>query len=178
MLYLKDMRMLFVLSTCLTVALSAKEPASPPLIPASHPYRHNSMRKSVHEQGATQYWIFEPTQPKPAKAPLVLFFHGYTAMNPATYHAWIEHLTRNGNIVIYPRYQSGFLTPPNQFLPNCITSVRDAMTVLLENDHVQPDTRHVSAVGHSAGGLLAIGYSAQAEKENLPSWQCSLEAAP
>ena len=49
--------------------------------------------------------------------PVVVFVHGLFATDPDTYGAWIRHLVRDGNVVIYPAYQ-GALTPPAAFLAN------------------------------------------------------------
>ncbi|MEZ4892408.1 MAG: hypothetical protein R2778_05270 [Saprospiraceae bacterium] len=54
---------------------------------------------------ADGYWLFEPADPKPDSAEVVVFLHGYGAYNPMAYGKWIKHLVAKGNIVIYPRYQ-------------------------------------------------------------------------
>ena len=61
---------------------------------------------------------------------MVVFNHGWFAVNPGVYGAWIEHLVRSGRIVISPRYQRDWSTPPADFLPNALAAVRDALDVL------------------------------------------------
>lgn len=58
------------------------------------------------------YWLFEPTAPRGGGAdgvadvlPVVVFLHGFTAVDPARYRLWIDHLVQRGAIVIYPEYQ-------------------------------------------------------------------------
>ena len=74
--------------------------------PAAEPvYPHRAIRRTEFGSGVKSYWIFEPADPKPAIAPVVVFHHGWLAVNPGIYGAWIDHLTRRGAIVVYPRYQ-------------------------------------------------------------------------
>ena len=61
---------------------------------------------------------------------MVVFLHGWFAVNPGFYGAWIDHLVRDGNIVIFPRYQNDVGTMPQDFLPNALAAIRDALGVL------------------------------------------------
>ena len=162
--------------------VASGEPARPPEQPKAGPggaeYRHESMRRSLHGEGGREYWLFEPQEPAPTKAPLIIFLHGFTVMEPHGYLGWIEHLVRRGNIVIYPRYQGGLLTPPAEFHPNTIAAVKSAMSTLEEQGRVRVDLERVATVGHSAGGVLAIRYSAMAEKEGLPVPKAAVVVQP
>ena len=132
-------------------------------------YPHKSLRKSSHGRGGQAYWLFEPTEPTPEKAPVVVFFHGWLATNPGVYGAWIDHLTRSGRIVIAPRYQKDWSTPPERFLPNSLAAIHDALDVLTTAEgRVRPDLTKFALLGHSAGGNLAAQVAAVAELENLP----------
>jgi pimeloyl-ACP methyl ester carboxylesterase len=94
---------------------------------------------------------------------VVVFLHGWFAVNPAFYGAWIDHLVRSGRTVIFPRYQNDVGTLPRDFLPNAVAAVRDALGVLeTGTQHVGPDLRRVALVGHSAGGNLAAQIAAVA----------------
>ena len=43
-----------------------------------------------------QYWLFEPTAPRPTKpSPVIVLLHGWGGMSPYSYGAWIEHLVGN-----------------------------------------------------------------------------------
>ena len=94
--------------------------------------------------------------------PVVLFLHGWGATEPRFYRGWVEHLAREGNAVIYPRYQDSVAEPPTQVLGNALVGVRIALGELDED----PDSLVVA--GHSAGGALAADYAAIARRTGLP----------
>lgn len=152
----------------LVVMLSA---APVPILAADPPpkYPHKSVRRIELGEGPRSYWLFEPADPTPEKAPVVVFNHGWFAVNPGVYGAWIEHLVRNGRIVIAPRYQRDWSTPPANFLPNSLVAVRDALDVLATSPaHVRPDRNKFAIIGHSAGGNLAVQMAAVAAEADLP----------
>lgn len=123
-----------------------------------------------YNSGDLEYWIFEPGDHAPESAPVVIFLHGWSAINPVVYRGWIDHIVRRGNIVIYPRYQATLETKPYQFAPNAIAAVKDALKKLeQEPNHVRPEAGKVAVVGHSAGGLMAANLAALAQKSGLPA---------
>ncbi len=94
---------------------------------------------------------------------MVVFLHGWFAVNPGFYGAWIDHLVRNGRIVIFPRYQNDVGTMPQEFLPNVVAALNDALGALhVGVDHVRPDLTRFALIGHSAGGNLAAQIAALA----------------
>ncbi len=141
-------------------ALAAEPPPS---------YPHKSVRRVELGEGPRSYWLFEPADPSPESAPVIVFNHGWFAVNPGVYGAWIEHLVRKGRIVIAPRYQRDWSTPPANFLPNGLVAVRDALDVLASSPaHVRPDRTKFAIMGHSAGGNLAAQMAAVAAEADLP----------
>jgi hypothetical protein len=159
-----------LLPPALLMAVSAAplSPRQPNAGPGGAEYRHAQVFETTHGQGGQQYWLFEPMEPAVAKAPLVIFLHGYSAMEPYAYRGWIEHLVRRGNIVVYPRYQETLLTPPGEYHPNTLVAVRAALRTLATKGRTAPDSGRVGVVGHSAGAIGAIHYTAVAKKEGLP----------
>jgi pimeloyl-ACP methyl ester carboxylesterase len=159
------------------------DPARPPAQPDSGPggkqYLHNRVTRNRYGTGGQEYWIFEPDAPKPRTAPVVVFLHGWGGMNPMYYGAWLDHLVKRGNIVIYPRYQAGLLTPVKDFSPNTITALRNAVQRLqTETGHVRPDLTRFAAVGHSMGGLLAANVAALAGESRLPQVRAVMSVEP
>jgi acetyl esterase/lipase len=143
------------------------------------PYPHKAIKRQEFGRGARSYWLFEPAEPTPAVAPVVVFHHGWYAYNPAAYGAWIEHLVRGGHTVIFPRYQADRLTPPADFLANALAAVRDALDVLETSPvHVRPDRRRFALIGHSAGGNLSAQMAAVAGENGLPPPRAVVAAMP
>ncbi len=127
--------------------------------------KHSGVRRFEIGQGPRSYWLFEPDGPRPDSAPVLVFLHGWFSVNPAFYGAWIDHLVRDGNVVIFPRYQNDVGTMPKDFLPNAMAAIHDAIGVLSIGSergvpHVRPDTRRFALIGHSAGANLAAQVAA------------------
>ncbi|MDR3639364.1 MAG: alpha/beta hydrolase fold domain-containing protein [Isosphaeraceae bacterium] len=151
-----------------------------PPSPVSEPiYPHRTVKRVEIGSGARSYWLFEPADPKPERAPVVVFNHGWFAVNPGVYGAWIEHLVRSGRIVIFPRYQNDVATKPVEFLDNALAAIRDAFVVLETSPkHVKPDRSRFALVGHSAGGNLAAQLAAVAVDHGLPEPRAVLAMMP
>src|SRR5688572_29134181 len=164
---------LFLTIVLFSLPLFAAQRATPPAQPATGPggkqYAHTRVIKNRYGAGSEEYWIFEPDTPKPATAPVVVFLHGWGGMNPLYYGAWLDHLVKRGNIVIYPRYQATLLTPIREFTPSTLAAIKDAVKRLQnECGHIKPDLNKFAVVGHSVGGLLAASVAALAEESKLP----------
>ncbi len=164
---------LFLILLFFLPLISAAQTVTPPSQPATGPggkqYVHARVTKNRYGKGAQEYWIFEPDEPKPASAPVVVFLHGWGGMNPLYYGAWIDHLVKRGNIVIYPRYQASLLTSIHDFTPNTLAAIKEALERLrTEPGHVKADVTKFATVGHSVGGLLAANVAALASESGLP----------
>ena len=156
----------------MAVSARAAEGVSPPDQALNGPggaaYTYGGKKVLSYGEGDTQYWLFEPINPTPKSCPVIIFNHGWSAMEPAPYDGWIEHLVRRGNIVIYPRYQADLLVKGDAFVNNAAAAVKDALTKLAQPGHVKAQTDKVAAVGHSAGGLVAAGLAVVAQSKGLP----------
>lgn len=172
---------LTVIFSSLTIvsSQSATPPAQPQTGPGGKQYLHAGVIKNRYGKGAEEYWIFEPDSPRPRTAPVIVFLHGWGGMNPLYYGAWLDHLVKRGNIVIYPRYQANLLTPITQFTPNALAAIKDALNRLqTEQGHVRPDLNKFAAVGHSVGGLLAASVAALADESRLPRVRAVMSVEP
>jgi acetyl esterase/lipase len=110
---------------------------------------------------------------------VIVFLHGWGGTNPLYYGAWIDHLVKRGNIVVFPRYQSSVLTPRAHFIPNTLEAVKDALERLQkEPRHVRPELNKVAAVGHSLGGVLAASVAALAAESGLPPMKAVMAIEP
>jgi len=151
------------------VASAATPPKQATSGPGGDDVAHAEMTVELRGTGAQAYWLFEPAKPTPTHAPLIVFNHGWAAVDPSLYKGWVDHLVERGNIVIYPVYQDSVLTPATQFTPNAIVAVRDAIRTL-ENTpgHVRPDLDRFAIVGHSMGADVSANMAALWKTAGLP----------
>lgn len=158
---------------------TATPPSQPQTGPGGKQYVHANVIKNRYGKGGQEYWIFEPDSPKPRTAPVIVFLHGWGGMNPMYYGAWLDHLVKRGNVVIYPRYQGSLLTPIRDFTPNTLHAVRDAIERLkTEPGHARADFSKFATVGHSLGGVLAANVAAMASEEKLPRVSAVMSVEP
>jgi dienelactone hydrolase len=151
------------------------------LIAGEPSYPHGTFRASELGQGPLSYWLFEPADPAPEQAPVIVFLHGWLATNPALYGAWIEHLARRGSIVVFPRYYTDGTTHPAEYVPNARAAIRDALDVLRSAPgRVRPDLERFALIGHSAGGNLAALLAAASSRPSagLPKPRAVLAVLP
>lgn len=158
---------------------NAVPPSQPQSGPGGKQYLHSGVTKNRYGTGGKEYWIFEPDSPRPSSAPVIVFLHGWGGMNPLYYGAWLDHLVKRGNIVIYPRYQATLLTGIGEFMPNTLHAVKDALNRLKdEPGHVPADFSKFAAVGHSLGGVLAANLAALASESGLPRVSAVMAVEP
>jgi pimeloyl-ACP methyl ester carboxylesterase len=174
-----------VIALLLAVSFSsshAQTAPRPPEQPAAGPggsdYRYAGVSKTLYGEGATSYWLYEPRDPTPVSAPVVIFLHGWSGVNPEVYEAWIHHLVRKHRIVVYPVYQQVGQTPASQTMRNAIIALQAAFTELTRPGHVQPETDKVAVVGHSFGGMMAANYAVVAHDNNLPAPKAVMSVEP
>ena len=177
------------LNLALLLSLSAQTlpqiptpPPQPETGPGGKQASHAAVIKNRYEQGGKEYWIYEPDKPKPARAPVVIFLHGWGGTNPLYYGAWIDHIVKRGNIVVFPRYQSSILTRREDFIPNTLDAIKAALKRLQAEcphaDHVCPDLDRVATVGHSLGGVLSASVAAVARESGLPRVRAVMSVEP
>lgn len=110
--------------------------------------------------GARGAWVLRRDGER--EDPVVLFIHGWTAVDPELYGPWLTHLVRSGSTVVYPVYQDlPFLAPAVAF-GGVVAGVRSA----IEEADLPRDDWVVA--GHSAGGAMSADYAASARKLGLP----------
>lgn len=160
-------------------AQDAPYPGQPLTGPGGATYIHKKVAFSDAATYADGYWLFEPADPRPESAEVVVFMHGYGAYNPMAYGKWIKHLVAKGNIVIYPRYQKNLLTPRAEAFPaNAAKGILDALEVLKTGDHVRLRTDKIVFIGHSYGGVISANLAVNYEKYGLPKPTAMLLCEP
>jgi pimeloyl-ACP methyl ester carboxylesterase len=125
----------------LALALPAASPGTAPEPRMLGPYG----------KGADAYWLWKA---HPAPRTVVVFEHGLdeSELNPWNHIAWIEHLVRQGNDVIYPRYET---SPAGS--PALLHSLIGIHTALVRLGRPQVP---LVVVGYSRGGRLAVELAA------------------
>jgi len=149
-------------------------PSQPTSGPGSSDYPHASFSELKLGTGAAEYYLFEPADPKPASAPVIVFFHGFGVPRAETYMAWITHMVRKGHSVISPFYQTDNNPPASAYVDNAIIAIRSGFDALSSRDHVRPELDHVAFVGHSLGSVISANVAARAAAEGLPVPRCVL----
>jgi acetyl esterase/lipase len=142
-------------------------PGQPSSGPGSSDYSHAAYQVSRGGAGADRFWLFTPDQPRPTSAPLLVFLHGWGATEPSIYGAWIKHLVRRGNIVLFPRYQASLRDLPKQMTGHAVNAIRSGID-RLQTGPVRPDLTRVAFVGHSLGAIMSANIAGRAERYDVP----------
>lgn len=163
-----SMRTTIAVMTCLAACAGSdvgdtdsRQPEQPRSGPGGSNYPHGDWRVSSGGQGVYAWYAFEPIDPAPATAPLAIIMHGYGEYGGyEQMYELIRHTVRSGNVVIYPRWQTGLASPclgPFDVEP-CLTSARvgiyDALDFLAGEGHVHPQLDRTSYFGFSFGGII------------------------
>ncbi|MBA2347274.1 MAG: alpha/beta hydrolase fold domain-containing protein, partial [Solirubrobacterales bacterium] len=121
-------------------------------------------------EGSQGAWVFRHKGAR--EDPVLLFLHGWTAVNPELYGPWLTHLVREGSTVVYPVYQDAPFLAPDLAFDGVVAGVRAA----LEEEEL-PRAGWVVA-GHSAGGAMSADYAASAKRLRLPPARAIFSAYP
>lgn len=173
--------------------LAAQEitgPEQSPGWPGGRDYAYDEVVGEHHGEQPTGYWLFEPVvdAAEEAERPphtVVLLLHGYTATDPLYLRAWIDHIVRQGRVVIFPDYQ---VDDPLGELPLAYTgNMIDGVTAALAEleggdheggDHVETRLDDLAVAGYSMGGVLALNYAAMADALGLPVPTVAMAVTP
>jgi pimeloyl-ACP methyl ester carboxylesterase len=160
-------------------AAAQSPPGQPSAGPGGSDYPYAGYTVTTNGSGNLQYWVYQPANPKPASAPLIVFNHGYAAMEPTYYLAWLEHLVRRGNVVVYPRYQASLITRPATYTANAITAVKNAISWLqASSTRVQPQLSRFAIAGHSYGGVVTMNMAHRWQSSGLPQPRALMPTEP
>jgi acetyl esterase/lipase len=129
---------------------------------------HQSVGHLAIGTASSRVWIFFPDLPRPESAHVVLFMHGWRAVDPVYYGGWIDHIAKRGSIVLYPLFEAARLDPPENSLRNAIESTKQALQHLAEAGPVKPILSNLTIVGHSLGAGLGVQMAAVAASSGLP----------
>jgi acetyl esterase/lipase len=139
---------------------------------------HQSVGHLAIGTASSRVWIFFPDSPRPESANVVLFLHGWRALDPAYYGGWIDHIAKSGNIVLYPLFEASRRDPPQNSLRNAIESTKQALQHLAEAGPVKPILSNLPIVGHSLGAGLAVQMAGVAASSGLPQPKAVMAVQP
>jgi dienelactone hydrolase len=144
---------------------------------------HGSVDVLALGEGMHRVYVFLPAEPAVAgKAPFVFFAHGWQGTNPKNYGALIDHLAREGNVVVFPVYQETDETSPQIVVSNAAEAERRALAALKQpnpkGQSVEPEPQRVVYFGYSMGAAISLKLAATAAAERLPRPQALVFAAP
>jgi acetyl esterase/lipase len=140
-------------------------------------YSHNSVARHKVGEGAHAAWVFIPDEPRVTTAPVVIFMHGYRALDPYDYGGWIDHLVRRGNVVIFPVYEKGRRDDRQQLLAQAVAGIRNALDFLAERG-VTVNKEQFAATGHSMGGSMSVMLAARGPDFGLPPIRAVMPVEP
>ncbi|MFB6453695.1 hypothetical protein ACE38W_00360 [Chitinophaga sp. Hz27] len=183
------MRTILYLTYAFLFLVACKKPSKDPAVIqqpgqplegyGSSSYQSSTVIKKNYDDGNTGFWLYLPSEPSPKEAPVVVLNHGYGAWNPACYGAWIKHLVKKGNIVIFPRYQATIVTNPSTYSSNAAAAINRALKVLAANPGMpQPIKGKIAYIGHSYGGVIAANLAMSYSTYGIPAPKAVMLACP
>ncbi len=162
-----------------TAAQAASPPAQPNEGPGGSGDRKLSITKRALGRPSAPTFAFYAASPAPETGrPIAVFLHGWGAVNPQVYGAWIDHLARQGWLVLFPRFQEVNRTKPSDAPATAAALVKAALAEVDGDKEAKPDLSRVAMIGHLAGAPLAMDLAAGAAKDGLPTPKLIFAAVP
>ncbi|KAB1076298.1 dienelactone hydrolase family protein [Methylobacterium planeticum] len=157
---------------CLVV-LSPAVAAMPPAQPTEGPGGVGDRAAAIVKRGlgrpSASTFAFYKSGAAPAEGrPVLVFLHGWGAVNPQAYGAWIDHLARMGHLVLFPRFQEPNRTRPADATANAERLLKAAFEDLANDPDAKPNLAKVALIGHLAGVPIAANIAADAKAQGLP----------
>lgn len=135
--------------------------------PGGKLYAHEDLTHWENGLAEERYHVFEPAKPAAKTARFVVFLHDWLATDPDNYMGWIRHLTRQGWVVLFPRYQ-GQGEVEKTWLFHAIRSVKDYQQKAFAKDSPKINQQKFAIIGHGAGAVLAANMAATSRYFGLP----------
>lgn len=154
--------------------LASAQAATPPAQPKEGPGGVGDARASVTKRalgrGANVTFAFHAAGAAPSQGrPIAVFLHGWGVVNPQSYGAWIDHLARNGWLVLFPRFQEVNRTRPADASANAGRLLKAALDEITSDPEAKPDRGRLALIGHLAGVPIAMNLAAEAGPLGLPA---------
>jgi hypothetical protein len=155
-----------------TVIVShAKIPARGPVQsfvgPGGSEYKHQGVASWQKGKNHDQYFVYEPNNPKAQPNKLAVLIHDRMTTDPDYYMGQIEHLCKNGWLVLFPKYQ-GTNQKEEHYMFNVIRSIKDFMLEAFARTNADLTQANFAIIGLGTGATLAVNLAATADYFNLP----------
>jgi poly(3-hydroxybutyrate) depolymerase len=146
------------------------QPTQPATGPGGSEYTNGGVTQYDYGTNGSggDFWLYEPNNPTPDSANVIVFIHGLGETNPKLYGAFIKHLVRKGNIVIYPRYQKDLNADAGTFNDSCAKGIQRALDTIQQAGHVKGRVENYFVLGHSVGGVLTANMTMLHAQYGLP----------
>jgi acetyl esterase/lipase len=139
---------------------------------------HGAVDVLAQGQGASRVYLFLPAQPSlSGRVPVVFFHHGWQGMDPKNYGALIDHLVREGQVVVYPVYQNSAQTSPQLIVGYAAAADRAAMAMLAAR-RLTPDPARILYFGYSMGAAISLDLALAPARYGLPAPRAMVLLAP
>jgi dienelactone hydrolase len=153
--------------------LASVQAATPPAQPADGAGgvgdRKATVTKRLLGRGTASTYAFYAAGAAPETGrPVAIVLHGWGAVNPQSYGGWIDHLARQGWLILYPRFQEVNRTRPTDAPSIAESLVKAALAEIATDGEAKPDLGRVAMIGHLAGAPLAMDLAAAAKAQGLP----------
>lgn len=163
---------LTVLLAMLLIVFSTGAARADDAVPApdESAYPHKSWRTLAigPNNDSGNIWLFVPDEPAATgPTPVVMFMHGWGALQAGFYGDWIKHLVRRGNIVLYPRHQTSVYRMTSRTDDIINRSLAALLYSLAQKSpHAYPDWNRFTMIGHSTGAIVGPNYFASERPDN------------
>lgn len=176
-------RSLMAATALFLAAASSASAAAPPVQPEDGPGGRGDksatvVKRALGTTSASTYAFYKSGAAPADGRPVAVFLHAWGATNPQGYGAWIDHLARNGWLVLYPQFQEVNRTRPSDATAKTTSLLKSAFTDLASDADAKPDRNRVALIGHLAGVPLAANLAASAASDDLPKPKLVYAAMP
>lgn len=150
-------------------SLAATAPPQPKTGPGAPLYPDAEIVKRAVGRASAATYVFHTAGAPAEPRSVVVLLHGWGAVNPGIYGAWIDHLARRGHLVLFPAFQDVGKIRPVDATDKAATLVKDSLAALASDPVARPDPARVAYIGHSAGAGIAANLAAVAKAKDLPA---------
>lgn len=166
----------FLFPFALPAQTSSKAPYSPDYWQAQR--RFGDVELLTVGKGPDRAYVFKPADDNAKGLPLVIFYHGWLGMNPKNFGGLIDLMVRHGAVVIYPIYQDGERTAPQDITRNGAAAAQRALSVLEALHPGLVDSSKTLYWGFSMGATIALNLALTPDHMGLPAPRALMLVSP